>query len=47
MKTQIAATPTLKGPDLVNFVTSLAKMDSKESKTRRGNALSLLKSVKR
>jgi hypothetical protein len=47
MAKPIEATPILRGYDLTNFVASLTKTDSKASKTKRKNALALLKNVKK
>ncbi|MEW9697591.1 hypothetical protein [Paenibacillus sp. SI8] len=47
MAKPIDATPILKGQDLVDFVNSLSKRDSKESAAKRKSALSLLKRVKK
>lgn len=43
----IENTPVLKGGDLINFVASLGRKDSAESKQRRKSALSFLSRVKR
>ncbi|WP_168120529.1 hypothetical protein [Paenibacillus sp. HB172176] len=47
MAKPIEATPVLRGEDLINFVESLKKTDTKASREKRKSALTLLKKVRK